>query len=127
MKGQDIIIYTSSDNGTSWTAVAKTRSDELQAECEMMNKASATQQEWNEVVPGRKSWQINSNWLVSAVADVRKVLQVGTRVKIRMGGKTYSSAAGVEGYAYVRTCVVNTSFGNLATGSFTFVGDGALA
>ena len=42
--GGDIIIYKWT--GTAWTAVAKTRSDELQAQCEMLEKASSTQQSW---------------------------------------------------------------------------------
>jgi len=124
--GNNIIVYVSENNGTSWTAVAATRSDELQAEAELIEKASASQQAWKEYVAGRKSWGLTVSWLVVNVADIRNVLKVGTRVKIRVGGRTFSSSAGVEGYAYVRTCKTTHTRGNIANGSFAFVGDGAL-
>jgi predicted secreted protein len=124
--GNNIIVYASNDNGTSWTAVAATKSDELQTECELIEKASAAQQAWREYIPGRKSWGLNVAQLVTAVADIRNVLQIGTRVKIRVGGRTYSGSAGVEGFAIVRQCKVSMTRGALANGSFIFQGDGPL-
>ena len=123
--GNNIIVQT--HNGSSWVAVAATKSDELQAEADMIEKASATQQSWKEYIPGRKGWSLNVSWLVSQVADIRKVLQVGTRVQLRIGARSYSSSTGVTGYAYVKTCKVTATRGNIATGSFSFIGDGALS
>lgn len=124
--GNNIIVYASSDNGTTWTAVAATKSDELQTECELIEKASASQQAWREYIPGRKSWGLNVAQLVTAVADIRNVLQIGTRVKIRVGGRSYSGSAGVEGFAIVKQCKVSMARGALANGSFIFQGDGPL-
>lgn len=123
--GNNIIVQVR--NGSSWVAVAATKSDELQAEADMIEKASATQQSWKEYIPGRKGWSLNVNWLVSQVADIQKVLQVGTRVQLQIGARSYSSSTGVTGYAYVKTCKVTMTRGNIATGSFSFIGDGALS
>ena len=100
MNGNNIIIYTY--QGSSWVAVASVKNDELQAQCDMLPKASAEQQEWNEYEPGRKDWTLNTNWLVSAVSDIRKVLTIGSKVKIHVGSRSgYSSTTGVTGFAWV--------------------------
>ena len=117
MNGNNIIVYTYS--GSSWVAVASTKSDELQAQCDLIEKASATQQEWKEFEKGRKEWGLNVNWLVSAVADIRKVLTVGSR-------SGYSASTGVTGFAYVQNCKVNNPNLGLCTGSFVFKGNGPL-
>ena len=123
--GNNIIVQTY--NGSSWVAIAATKSDELQAEADMIEKASATQQSWKEYIPGRKGWSLNVSWLVSQVADIRKVLQVGTRVQLRIGSRSNPAWTNVTGYAYVKTCKVTMTRGNIATGSFSFIGDGALS
>ena len=127
MNGNNIIIYIYS--GSAWVAVASTKSDELQAECDLIEKASETQQDWKEYEPGRKSWGLNVNWLVTAVSDIEKVLTIGTRVKIHVGARGgYSDGAGgLTGFAYVKNCKVNMTRGNLANGSFQFTGNGELA
>jgi hypothetical protein len=108
-------------------AVASVKNDELQAQCDMLPKASAEQQEWNEYEPGRKDWTLNTNWLVSAVSDIRKVLTIGTKVKIHVGSRSgYSSTTGVTGFAWVRNCKVNNPNLGLCTGSFIFQGTGPL-
>lgn len=123
--GNNIIVQVS--NGSSWVAVAATKSDELQAEADMIEKASATQQSWKEYIPGRKGWSLNVSWLVSQVSDIQKVLQVGTRVQLRIGSRSNPAWNNVTGYAYVKTCKVTMTRGNIATGSFSFIGDGALS
>jgi len=125
MNGNDIIVYTY--QGSSWIPVASTRSDELQTECEMLKKASESQQEWDEYEAGRKGWSLNTSWLVSAVADIRKVLTIGTKVKIHVGSRNgYSATTGVTGFAFVKTCKVTATRGSLAQGSFSFQGTGPL-
>lgn len=124
INGNDIIV--SVYDGSAWVAVAATKSDELLADSELIEKASATQQEWKEHIPGRKEWSLNVSWLVTAVSDIRQVLKIGTRVQMRIGGRSYDASAGVTGYAFVKTCKVSMAKGNLANGSFAFVGDGSL-
>lgn len=124
--GNNIIVYTSSDNGSHWTAIGATRSDKLQSAGETIEISSATDADWQHFISGRKSWSLQASWLVTAVADVRKVLQVGTRVKVRIGGRSYSSSSGVEGFAYITQCEMAFTRGNLATGSLQLKGDGPL-
>ena len=125
MNGNNIIIYTY--QGSSWVAVAATKSDELQAKAEMLKKASAEQQDWDEYESGRKGWGLNVNWLVSAVSDIRKVLTVGSKVKIHVGGRSgYNASTGVTGFAFIETCKVNATRGSIAQGSFVFQGTGPL-
>ena len=125
MNGNDIIVYTY--QGSYWVAVAYTKSDDLKTDCEMLKKASESQQEWDEYEAGRKSWGINTSWLVSAVADIRKVLTIGTKVKIHMGSRNgYNASTGVTGFAFVKSCEVRATRGTLCQGSFVFQGTGPL-
>lgn len=125
--GNNIIVYA--QNGSNWEPVAATKSDSLQVDGDTIEIAGSDEndQTWKRCIMGRKSWVLNVGWLVTTVADVRKVLTVGTRVKLRIGGRTFASNSGLEGYAWVKTCKVDANYGNLANGSFAFVGDGGLS
>ena len=128
VNGKNILIYKQS--GASWVVVAATKSDEVQVDCDVIEIAGATENVWKKNISGRKSWSVNVSWLVSTVADIKKVLQVGDRVQLRIGEKTYAqggSGQGMNGYAIVKTCKVTMTRGSLANGSFQFVGDGALS
>lgn len=124
--GGDIIIYKWT--GTAWEAIAKTRSDELQTQCELLEKASATQQTWKEYDPGRAEWGLNVGWLITQAADINKLLEVRTRIKIHVGasGGYSGGAGGVTGFAIVQQCKLTLNQGHLATGSFVAKGDGPL-
>ena len=124
--GGNIIIYKW--NGSAWEAIAKTRSDELQTQCELLEKASATQQTWKEYEPGRAEWGLNVGWLITQVADINKVLKVRERIKIHVGaaGGYSGGAGGVTGFAIIQQCKMSMNQGHLATGSFVAKGDGPL-
>lgn len=127
VNGKNIIIRKQS--GQNWVAIAATKSDEIQVDCEVIKIAGATEQTWEKHIAGRKSWSLNVGWLLSSVADIRKALQVGDRVQLRIGDSTYAnggSGNGMSGYAIVKTCRVTMTNGALANGSFQFIGDGAL-
>lgn len=119
--GNNILVFKGG------TAIAQTKSDELQVDCDMIEISSASEQSWKSVINGRKSWSLSVSWLVSAVTDIRKVLEVGTRVQLKIKGRSATDVQGVTGYAYIKTCKVSMTRGNLATGSFQFVGDGPLS
>lgn len=118
--GNNIIVLM---NGT---AIAGTKSDEIQVDCETIEIASATDQTWTHSISGRKSWSLTVGWLVLANQDVRKALLVGSTVTIKIKGRGDSDANGLSGSAIIRTCKVTAIRGNLATGSFAFVGNGPL-
>ena len=118
--GNNIIVLM---NGT---AIAGTKSDEIQVDCETIEIASATDQAWTHSISGRKSWSLTVGWLVLANQDVRKVLLAGSTVTIKIKGRGESDANGLSGSAIIRTCKITAIRGNLATGSFAFVGNGPL-
>ena len=118
--GNNIIVFM---NGT---AIAGTKSDEIQVEGETIEVASATNQDWVHRIAGRKSWSLNVGWLVLANQDVRKALLVGSSVTIKIKGRGDTDANGLQGSAIIRTCKITAVRGNLATGSFAFVGNGPL-
>lgn len=127
--GNNVIVYM---NGT---AIAGTKSDELQVDCETISVASATDQDWEHVIAGRKKWSLSVGWLVLANDDVRKVLLAGSSVTVKIKGRGAADSSGVTGAAdssgvtgaaILKTCKISAVRGNLATGSFAFVGNGPL-
>lgn len=126
MTGNDIVVYKLS--GSTWTPIASTKSDELQVGATTIEIASATEQDWTRCIAGRKSWSLNTGWLVTAVSNIEQALTVGTRVKLHIGARGgYSgSSGGLTGFAIVKTCKITMTRGNLVAGSFQFEGDGAL-
>lgn len=128
VNGNNIIVYTSSNNGSSWTAVAAVKSDEIQVDGETIEISSSTDGNWVHRIMGRMSWGLNTSWLVTSVSDIEKVLSVGTRVKVHVGARGYSGGSGgLTGFAFIRSSKVTMTRGALANGSFVFEGDGPLA
>ena len=109
------------------TAIAGTKSNEIQVDCETIEIASNTDQGWTHYLSGRKSWSLTVSWLLLANTDVRKALQVGSSVTIKFKGRGATDANGLSGSAIIRTCKISAVKGNIATGSFQFVGNGALS
>ena len=107
-------------------AIAGTKSDEIQVGSDTIEIASDTDQEWVHVLAGRKSWSLNVGWLVLANLDVRKALLVGSSVTIKIKGRGESDSNGVTGAAILKTVKITATRGNLAQGSFAFVGNGPL-
>lgn len=118
--GNNIIVLM---NGQ---AIAGTKSDELSVDSETIEIASATDQEWTHYISGRKSWSLTVGWLVLANTDVRKVLLAGSVVTIKIKGRGDSDSSGVSGSAILKTVKITATRGNLAQGSFAFVGNGPL-
>ena len=118
--GNNIIVYM---NGQ---AVAGTKSDEIQVDTDTIEVASATDQDWVHRIAGRKSWSLNVGWLVLVDQDVRNVLLAGSVVTIRIEGRGASDSNGVSGSAILKTVKITATRGNLAQGSFAFVGNGPL-
>lgn len=108
------------------TALANTRirSNEIQTSCDMIEKASASQQDWKEYVAGRNSWTLTVNYLVLASAQVADLLYVGQTFDITMKSGNSELLTG----SAIITGVKNTAtVGNLAQGGFTLQGSGALS
>ena len=124
MTGKDVIL-TLSQGGV---ALANTRikSQSIKSQCGVIEKASSTQQDWVEVVAGRNSWSLTVRYLVLSGSQVKDVLKVGQMFTITMN--EYGSATNkVTGTALLSAVDAEYPTGNLAQGTFTFTGSGALA
>lgn len=124
--GHNIIVQIEQSANT-WVAVAATRTDVLRVNGELLEIASRTSGEWREYLFGRKGWSLQTGWLFTAGTDIRKVLMVGTRVRLRIGASNAQSGEYLTGYAFVTTAEANAPEGNITSGSFAFTGTGELA
>lgn len=119
MNGNNIIVYRDE------TAIAATRSDEIQTEAGVIEIASATQQEWQEIIAGRKSWGMTTNFLVTSTTRVLDLLRNGESCLLSIRDR--SGNVLLQGYAICTTCRGSFAQSNLAQGVFTFRGNGPLA
>ena len=124
VNGNNIVIMV--QNGQNWEAIAATKSDRIQVNGEMIEINDPDSGQWRKFLMGKLSWALNIGWLVTQAADLRKVLMVGSRVKVRIGQSTFSASTGLEGYAYIQQCECGATINSLATGAFVLQGDGAL-
>ena len=107
------------------TAIAGTKSDELQVDCETIEIASATDQGWTHYLAGRKSWSLTVGFLLLAQSDIRNVLNNGSNVTLIIKGRNDNSNT-LTGNAIMRTQKLTFTQGNLAQGSIQFIGNGPL-
>ena len=124
VNGNNIVIMV--QNGQNWEAIAATKSDRIQVNGEMIEINDPDSGQWRKFLMGKLSWALSIGWLVTQAADLRKVLLVGSRVKVRIGQSTFSASTGLEGYAYIQQCECGATINSLATGAFVLQGDGAL-
>lgn len=123
MNGNDFFVTI----GTSTTPIAGTTSDDVKTGCDLMEVSSPTDGQWKQYIPGRKEWNLDVAWLVSAGDDLQQLLNIGTTYTINF----YSRSGGTNtkrltGTAICKNCHITGKRGNLVQGSFSFVGNGAL-
>ena len=123
MTGKDVILTLS--QGETALANTKIKSQSIKTQCGSIEKASETQQDWVEVVAGRKSWSITVRYLVLSGSQVKDVLKVGQMFDITMN-ESGSTTNKVSGKALLSAVDAEYPTGNLAQGTFTFTGSGAL-
>jgi len=117
--GNNILVFL---NGT---AIAGTKSNEIQTDCEMIEITNMTSAQWRQFIAGRKQWTVSTGFLVLAGADITKLLTVGTTYTLQFRDRAGSNI--IEGQAILKTCKISATRDNLATGSFSFQGTGELA
>ena len=122
MTGKDIIVILS-QNGTPM-AGTRIKSDDIQTHADSIEKASATQQTWKEVIAGRKEWTLNVNYLVLAAAKLTDVLLAGQMFDITI--RHISENVSLTGQALLTDCKQTHTVNSLCQGSFTFRGNGPL-
>lgn len=101
--------------------IAGTKSNEAQAEAELIERSSKKQGRWREYLTGRKGWTMTVNFLVLAGSGVRDLLKVGNEYTLVFKER---NEAGVSGSAILTTCRITSTIGNLVQGTFQFVGNG---
>lgn len=119
MNGKNIIIYRDG------VAIAATRSNKITTEAGTIEIASATQQEWEECVVGRKRWSLSVNFLVTSADGVLNLLRNGESCLLSI--RDNLGNVKLQGYAFCTMCDEDFTLGNLAKGSFQFRGNGPLA
>jgi hypothetical protein len=123
MTGKDIIIVLTHNN----VAIASTcvKSNDIQVQADILEKASSTQQLWKEYISGRKGWTINVSYLVLSAAKLLDVLLTGDvlGITVKDSANTYS----YSGQCLLETTKQTYTVGNLAQGSFVLRGTGALS
>ena len=118
INGNNIIITLDGN------AIAGTKTNEMQSSAETIEITTATNQTWKSFIAGRKSWSFTVGFLLLANIDYNKLLNVGTEYNIVIKGR--DSNSGASGKAILTDCKITATKGTLATGSFSFVGNGPL-
>ena len=122
--GNNIIIGTM--DGSTFTPIAAVKSHDIQNQCDVIEKASATQQTFKEYIAGREEWGVNVSYLVlqDANSNIEDLLKVRQTYRICIKGRTGTYA--LYGDAICTQCKQSYQNGNLSVGSYAFKGTGAL-
>ena len=122
--GNNIIVQI--QNGNTWSIIGAARTDEIQVDGELMEVANKTSGQWRQFIASRKTWSVQTNHLVTYAANIRELLSVGTRVKLRIGPATMGTGEYVTGFAWIKSQKLSAPINGLASGVIVFQGDGAL-
>ena len=123
MTGKDIILVLS-QNGTALASTA-IKSQDIQTEADVIEKASSSQQSWREYIAGRKGWSVTLSYLVLTSEKILDLLKVGQTFSVTMK-KVDDNTNKVTGNAILKAVKQTASVGNLAQGSWQLQGTGAL-
>ena len=123
MTGKDIILVLS-QGGTALASTA-IKSQDIQTEADVIEKASSSQQSWREYIAGRKGWSVTLSYLVLTSDKILDLLKVGQTFSVTMK-KANDNTNKVTGNAILKAVKQTASVGNLAQGSWQLQGTGAL-
>ena len=120
IQGRNILIYAGNSGTTPVVAAAK--SCTISEQCDMLEKASASNQSSKEFEPGRTEWDISISHLVVANAEYEGMLKVGTKLSLSV----VINGVRKTGTAICQHADIGGTAGNLATGSLKLKGSGPL-
>lgn len=116
------------ESGTG-VIIAGTRSNEFQTDIDLQEVSSPNSGTWKEHLPQREEWNVSTNFLVTSDESLLSLLETRKYVTLslvsRSPGGTVTEL--LTGEAWVKSCKITATLGNLAQGSFQFVGNGPLA
>lgn len=118
--GKNIFIYSGS-SGTS-PVIAAAKSCSISSKCDLLEKASSTQNTSKEYIAGRDEWDISIDHLVTSGAPFEGLLKVRQTYTISV------VIAGVRkfGTAICQQADIQGAVGSLGRGSVRFKGSGPL-
>lgn len=105
--------------------IAGTRSHEQQTEAEDILYSSPTTGRWRRRKAGMKDWSLTVNYLVLTDEGVLDLLKVGNFYTIATQDR--NGKYSISGQAMLKVCKHTYTVGNLAQGTYQFVGDGELS
>lgn len=118
--GKNIFIYAG-NSGTS-PIIAAAKSCTISSQCDVLEKASSTQQSSKEFVAGRDEWEVSLDHLITSGAPFEGLLKVrGTYTLSIVIGTTRKIGTAICQHADIRGAV-----NSIGTGSVKFKGSGPL-
>jgi predicted secreted protein len=122
VKGNNIFVFW--NDGGSQQLIGGTRSNEISSQADSIEIASATQQDWEEFIAGRRSWGFTGSFLLLSENRMADLLKAGNFFTIQIKGTN----AGVilEGTAMLESERYTVTENTLANGSLSFKGSGPL-
>lgn len=95
--------------------------NDIETQCDTLEIASATQGQWREHIPGRKTWKMSASWLMLSTATMSTLLQSG-QVFSMVAYDRQQVRNTVYGQARLEQCRIDATVGNLVRGLFQFKG-----
>lgn len=119
LNGNNILVYRDG------SLIAGTRSSEIETSVELVEVSSPSDGDWRHYITGRKDWTVTVNFFVAQNGEsIETLMTVGTSYTLQI---LYRDGEGtMTGTAILKSCKVTATKGNLAQGSFQFVGTSAL-
>lgn len=125
LHGRNLLIMQHTQGTTDTPVVACAKSCEVNTSCDTIEISSTNNNIWREYVSGRKDWSVTLSYIVTDDDFAPSMLRIGEKVTLRFTER--GTGALLQGDAFIKTCKVVATTGNLTTGSFSFQGTGELA
>lgn len=112
--------------------ICGTKANDIQCEAELVNVSSSSDGTWVHRIVGRKEWSVTVNFILTPASEgnmsvtVGNLLSVGSRYTLLIKRRDGTAAKSLTGSAYLKSMKITGSRGNLAVGSWQFVGNGPL-
>ena len=124
--GKNILIYAG-NSGTS-PVIASAKSCTISSNCDLIEKASSTQNTSKEYVAGRDEWEVSLDHLVTTGTTQNPVDPFEGLLKVR---GTYTLSIVIGGVRKIGTAIcqhadIRGAVGSLGTGTVKFKGSGPL-
>ena len=126
--GNILLVYNND------TLIGGVKSNGIKVSGDLEDVSAPGDGEWKHYKPGRKGGSITIGYLVladsalgvSGGSGIKDVLQVNELFTLKFKGRNSGGDPGVVGSFYLQECDIQATRGNLVTGTFRFILNGAL-